>query len=100
MQAELTIEEGATLTMNVRGSRMAFTPQSMASGTKRVPLSTRLKNFEVLVDRTSVETFANDGEASMSKCFLPTESGLSLKTAGGRITLNRLKLVSLKSAWK
>jgi len=100
VQAELTIGEGATLTMNARGSRLVFTPQSVACGTKPVVLRSPLKNFEVLVDRTSVETFANDGEASMSKCFLPTESGLSLKAIGGSVTINRLKLVHLKSAWK
>jgi fructan beta-fructosidase len=100
VQAELTIDAGATLTMNARGTKMTFTPQNMACGTKPVPLSTALKNFEVLVDRTSIETFANDGEASMSKCFLPTEGGLSLKAAGGRVTIQRLKLVYLKSAWQ
>jgi len=47
-----------------------------------------------------VEAFANNGEASMSKCFLPSESGLSLKAASGRISVHRLKLVYLKSAWK
>jgi len=100
VQAEVTIDEGATLTMNVRGSRITFTAQNMACGAKPVALSGGLKNFEVLVDRTSVEAFANDGEASMSKCFLPTESGLSLKAVGGRATIQRLKLLYLKSAWK
>ncbi|HZO84671.1 MAG TPA: glycoside hydrolase family 32 protein [Verrucomicrobiae bacterium] len=100
LQAELTMDEGATLTMNVRGTRISFTPGSMTCGSKPVTLQTTLKNFEALVDRTSVETFANDGEASMSKCFLPAESGLSLRTAGGRIIITRLKLVSLRSAWK
>jgi fructan beta-fructosidase len=100
VQAELTIDDGATLTMNVRGSRLSFTAKTMACGGKPVPLSSALNNFEVLIDRTSVETFANNGEASMSKCFLPTEDGLSVRAAGGRVTLNRLKLVYLKSAWK
>jgi sucrose-6-phosphate hydrolase SacC (GH32 family) len=100
VQAELTVEEAATLTMNVRGSRLVFTAQSMACGTRPVALRGALRNLEVLVDRTSVETFANDGEASMSKCFLPTESGLSLKAASGRVTFKRLRLVYLKSAWK
>jgi sucrose-6-phosphate hydrolase SacC (GH32 family) len=98
VQAELSIDEGATLTMNVRGTKVILTRQSMACGTKLVPISS-LTNFEVLVDRTSVEAFANSGEASMSKCFLPTESGLSVKATGGRVTIQRLKLNHLKSAW-
>lgn len=100
VQARLTIDEGATLTVNVRGSKVTFTRQSMACDTKPVPLSGSTTNFEILIDRTSIETFANDGEASMSKCFLPTEGGLSLRATKGRVMINRLRLVYLKSAWK
>ncbi len=99
IQADVTIEEGATLTLNVRGTRLAMARHSMAFGTKSVTVSTDLTSFDVLVDRTSVEAFANDGEESMSKCFLATESGLSLKATGGRVTMKRLKLIHLKSAW-
>jgi len=100
VQAELTIEEGATLTMNVRGTKLTFTPQSVACGPKPVALPAALKNLEILVDRTSVETFANDGEASMSKCFLPSDNALSFRAAGGRVIIGWLRLVYLKSAWK
>jgi len=100
VRAEISMDESATLTMNVRGSKVTFTRQSMSCDAKRVPLSDSLTNFEMLVDRTSVETFANDGEASMSKCFLPTEGGLSVRAASGRVTLKSVKLVYLKSAWK
>ena len=100
MLAEVTIAEGAALTLNVRGTKVVFTRNSIAAGPKPVPLSTALTDFEALVDRTSVEAFANKGEASMSKCFLPNESGLSLKAASGPVTIHRLKLVYLKSALK
>ena len=100
VQAEVTLDEAATLTMNARGTRLLMTRQSMACDARPVPLSKELTGFEVLVDRTSVETFANDGEASMSKCFLPTESGLSLRVTGGRAVLHRVKLVHLKSSWE
>jgi sucrose-6-phosphate hydrolase SacC (GH32 family) len=99
LQAEVNLEEGATLALNVRGSKIAFTRQSMSCGAKPVALPT-LTNFEVLIDRTSIETFANDGAASMSKCFLPTESALSLRATGGIATIQRLKLIRLKSAWR
>ena len=54
----------------------------------------------MLIDRTFIEIFAAGGAASMSKCFLPTESGLSLRATGGRATIKHLKLIRLKSAWK
>jgi fructan beta-fructosidase len=100
VQAEVTFDASAALTLNVRGTKLLLNRQSMMCGAKPVPISTALTSFEVLVDRTSVEAFANDGEASLSKCFLPTESGLSVKATVGRVSIKRLKLVHLKSAWQ
>ena len=98
LQAEVNLGEGATLTLNLRGSKVVFTRSSMTAG-KPVAFPT-LTNFEVLVDRTSIEAFVNDGAASMSKCFLPTENGLSLRATSGRATIKQLKLIRLKSAWQ
>ena len=99
LQADLNLDEGATLTLNVRGSKVTFTRSSMSCSAKAVALPA-LTGFEALIDRTSIETFANDGAASMSQCFLPTESGLSLRATGGRATIKSLRLIRLKSAWK
>jgi sucrose-6-phosphate hydrolase SacC (GH32 family) len=99
LQAEVNLDEGTTLTLNIRGTKVTFTRSSMSCSTKPVTLST-LANFEVLIDRTSIETFANDGAASMSKCFLPTEGALFLRAIGGRAVIAQLKLTQLKSAWR
>ena len=99
VQAEVDISEGATLTLNVRGTKVVFTRLTMACGVKPVSLARAVSDFEVLVDRTSVETFVNEGEGSMSKCFLPTESGLSIRAANGRVNVRRVRLVQLKSIW-
>lgn len=99
LQAEVSLDEGTTLTLNVRGSKISFTRTSMSCSDKPVTLST-LTSFEMLIDRTSIETFANDGEASLSKCYLPTESGLTLRATGGQVTIRQLKLIRLKSAWR
>jgi levanase/fructan beta-fructosidase len=100
VQATVVLDEAATLTLNVRGLKLVFTRQTMACDAKPVSLATALADFDVLIDRTSVETFANNGAASMSKCFLPSESGLSLKATGGRATVQSLKLIHLNSAWE
>jgi fructan beta-fructosidase len=100
VQAEVNIAEGATLTLNVRGVEVLLTRNSIASGTKPVPLSATLTYFEVLVDRTSIEVFANHGEASLSRCYLPKENGLFLRAKEGAATIKHLKLIYLKSAWK
>jgi sucrose-6-phosphate hydrolase SacC (GH32 family) len=99
IQAEIEIDEKASLTINVRGLKLLLTKQSMACGAKPLPLTKPLTELDVLIDRTSVETFVNEGEASMSKCFLPTESGVSMRANGGRVGIKRLRLVHLKSIW-
>jgi sucrose-6-phosphate hydrolase SacC (GH32 family) len=99
LQAEVNLDDSATLTLSVRGTRIVLSRQSMNCGSKPVSLSAPLTNFDVLIDRTSVEVFANEGAASMSKCFLPTESGISLRANGGQAAIKRMKLIQLKSAW-
>lgn len=97
--ADVSLNEGSNLTLNLRGAKIVLTRNSMSYGTKPVTLATTLTKLDVLVDRASIEAFANDGEESMSKCFLPTESGLSVRASGARIVIKSAKLVYLKSAW-
>jgi sucrose-6-phosphate hydrolase SacC (GH32 family) len=55
-----------------------------------------------LVDRTSVEVFANDGMVSMTGCFLPKPSShaLELFADGGIATIKSMTVYELKSAWR
>ena len=43
--------------------------------------------LRVLLDRTSLEIFANDGEVGMSFCFLPAERETSVRCAAERGTV-------------
>ena len=44
-------------------------------------------SLQLLIDRTSLEIFANQGEVSMSFCFLPASANhrLALKADGGSV---------------
>jgi sucrose-6-phosphate hydrolase SacC (GH32 family) len=99
IQADLTFDERAVLTLNARGAKIVLNPKSISSGTTSAPLLQSLSHVDILIDRTSIEVFANDGQASLSKCFLPAENGLSLKATEGRVVVRHLKLTHLKSAW-
>ncbi|MGD0092853.1 MAG: GH32 C-terminal domain-containing protein [Planctomycetota bacterium] len=57
--------------------------------------------LRILVDRTSIEVFANDGKVSMSSCFLakPEDAGLELFAAGGSPKILSMTVYELKSAW-
>ncbi len=57
--------------------------------------------LRILVDRASIEVFADDGKAGMSSCFLPDPAnrGLELFSNGGLPKIVTMTVQSLKSAW-
>lgn len=57
--------------------------------------------LRILVDRTSMEVFADDGKVSMSSCFLPDpeKPGLELSSDGGSPKILSMTVYELKSAW-
>lgn len=65
-----------------------------------VPINGKI-TMEILVDRSSLELFANDGEVVMSACFNP-EAGddeLVLWTQGGELFVHDLEIYPVISAW-
>lgn len=99
LQAKLTLDENAILMLGVRGTQLRINRKEMSAGARPVIFPRPLASIDVLIDRTSIEAFANDGEASLSQCFLPSESGISIRATSGRATIQELKLIHLKSAW-
>jgi sucrose-6-phosphate hydrolase SacC (GH32 family) len=57
--------------------------------------------LRILIDRTSMEVFANDGQVSMSSCFLPgpEKAGLELFSLGGSLRIHSITVCELKSIW-
>ncbi len=58
--------------------------------------------LRILLDRTSVETFVDDGMAVFSDCFLPYPADRSLKltSANGDMVVPAVDIRVLKSAWR
>ena len=98
IQAELSIPAGMTVIFHIRGADLTLTNATMECGNK-VGVAGELTYIEILVDRTSIEVFANHGEATLSRCFLPTREGISLECHGGTATLKSIKVFDVKSAW-
>ncbi|MGD0092476.1 MAG: GH32 C-terminal domain-containing protein [Planctomycetota bacterium] len=67
----------------------------------RTEAANGLLTLRILVDRTSLEVFANDGKVSMSSCFLPKpeDAGLELFSAGASPKILSMTVYELKSAW-
>jgi sucrose-6-phosphate hydrolase SacC (GH32 family) len=57
--------------------------------------------LQILVDRTSLEVFGNNGKVSMTSCFLPDPKNQSLEiyAVGAPAKIISLKVYPLHSAW-
>jgi len=100
IKAEVDIPEGGKLTFKIRGALVALTRKTLESGNPPASVAGRIQVLEILVDRTSIEAFANDGEISSTRFFLPTESGISLSAENGNVTIKSMTVYPLKTAWR
>lgn len=75
IQADFELGEAETVGIDVRGHRIEYsvTDQQLTALGRQAPLKADEGRIElrVLVDRTSVEVFANQGRVQMAHCFLP-----------------------------
>ena len=71
----------------------------IAPSTEKVFLKFEDKTLKlkVLVDKSSVEVFANDGQIAMTSLIYPDEKGniFSLFTNGGKVRVKYLKITDL-----
>ncbi|MFT3784801.1 MAG: glycoside hydrolase family 32 protein [Tepidisphaeraceae bacterium] len=97
--------EAKVVGLKIRGQRIAYDVAShklSALGEAHIELQDGRLTLEVLVDRTTIETFANGGVRAFSSCFLPTDadaSPLTLFTEGAPATIESLSVWTLKSTW-
>ena len=94
--------------LHVRGEAIAYdvAAKSLSCGESRAPLEPingRI-TLRVLLDRTSIEIFANDGVVSLSRCFLPDAKARiappTFFADGGEARVVSCEGFTLKSAWK
>jgi len=89
----------------VRGTEVSYDPagQKLTCLDKSAPLSPTdgTIRFELLVDRTSIEIFANDGEVYMPMGIIPPANNRSIQVLaeGGPVKVESLELHHLRSAW-
>jgi fructan beta-fructosidase len=97
--AEVEIPEGSALSFRLRGVPVTLTDRTVACKTDPAPVHDRVRRVEILVDRTSIEVFANDGEVSIAACFLPVGNRLEVAGDRGAAQVRSLRVFELKSIW-
>jgi len=105
LSAEFEPAAGGEITFTIRGHKFSWSAKDgKFTGLERsmplVPVNGRVK-FRLLVDRTSVEIFGNDGVAVMSSCLLSKgpNRAETLSIAGRSSKLASFRARELKSAW-
>jgi sucrose-6-phosphate hydrolase SacC (GH32 family) len=105
IRAEIEPADAAEITLTVRGEPIRWSAKDrkvscLGREGPLEPADGRIK-LQVLVDRSSLEVFGNDGKLAMTSCFLPRPSrkGLALAATGGAARIVSLKVWTLKSAW-
>ncbi|MHC4249645.1 MAG: glycoside hydrolase family 32 protein [Planctomycetota bacterium] len=101
----MEVESGGATEFGVRLHDQAITYargrlSCLGASANVAPVKGRLR-LRILVDRASIEVFANDGEASLSSCFLPKQkdTGLTFYAKDGEVRVRSLVVAKLKSAW-
>ena len=103
IEAEFEAGDAREFGFKIRGETVAYSTTNKrlnALGSAPLALKDGVLRLRILVDRTSLETFANDGEATLSSCFLPPANNKSLEafTEGGSVRIRSLRVTQLKTA--
>jgi sucrose-6-phosphate hydrolase SacC (GH32 family) len=99
IKAEVEIPEGSRLRINVRGTPITFTRKEIDAAGKRSSVAGQVTSIDLLIDTTSVETFVNDGEVSITRFMIPNENNLWIRAEDGPVTIKSLTMFPLRSAW-
>ena len=105
LRFDLLPEDAEVVTVRIRGIDLRYEAAkrrlSFLDASAEIDICEGRIPLHILVDRTSLELFAHDGEISMSCCFLPeaAEHVLSFHAHGGSARLDDLRVHELDSAW-
>jgi fructan beta-fructosidase len=106
IQLEAEVGPAAVVTLNARGVQIVYDAlkKTLTCGDKKAPLAPEAGkiHLQVLVDRGSVEVFANAGRVAISHGAIAPEGNrsLSASVAGADTRIRTLEVFELKSAWR
>jgi fructan beta-fructosidase len=96
--------DAKSFTINTRGFSITYdaTSQSLATPhfSRSLPMTDDKVRLVILVDRTSVEVFAQDGRVLLTECFLPAPDEWRITISGHGAKVESFECWSLKSSWR
>jgi sucrose-6-phosphate hydrolase SacC (GH32 family) len=107
LNIDVTIDPGeaAAITFDIRGTKLRWTkPGRLTLGSSSADLKPQSGKIalRLLIDRSSIEVFGNNGEVTLSNCYLPRpgNSTIKLEVEGQPAKIVSMKIRELKSTWK
>jgi len=105
IQAEIEPGEAREVGFRVRGEAITCAVKdrkiSCLGADAPLDLPAGRVRLQILVDRTTIEVFGNDGRVSLTSCFLPAPDKRQLETfavgSGGRVV--SMEVYELRSTW-
>lgn len=90
-------DSGTELLYNVKRGTLSV----LGSTAPLAPIDNKI-TLEILIDRASVEVYANGGQTVISNCFTPAEKSddLILFNNGGEIKVEKLSIYEVESTWR
>jgi sucrose-6-phosphate hydrolase SacC (GH32 family) len=105
IRAEIEVGKAEEVGFTIRGETVVYKVKdkslvSLGAAAPLEPVDGKI-TLQILVDRTSVETFGNAGRRLIANCFLPdlTDREIGLFATGGAAKVVSLRIHELKSAW-
>lgn len=105
IEAELEPDTAMEISLTAQGQRLVWSQGRLSIGDASItaPLNREVLKLRVVIDRTSLEAYANDGAASMTVAFVPPAREavvLSLECKGGHAKIITLRLWQMHSIWQ
>jgi len=106
IRAEFEVKDAPEIGFDIRGMQVVYNAEKKTISCKGETSPCRPKDgiikLQILVDRTSIEIFVNDGEYFMPMGSIPDDSNKSIGVyaKGGEARIKSLDVNELKSAWQ
>ncbi|MCI0700243.1 MAG: glycoside hydrolase family 32 protein [Planctomycetia bacterium] len=106
LYALLSFKGAKTVGLDLRGTKLTYdvAKETLTVGNVTAPLKLRRPTLElrILMDRGSVEVFADGGRVAFSVAAVPDEKNRKLEvfSTGGDVSTRRFELYKMKSAWE
>jgi sucrose-6-phosphate hydrolase SacC (GH32 family) len=104
IELHCVVSNASKVTITIRGEPLTYdedsTTLNLLGKSAPLPLNEGRLKLRVLVDRTSIEVFAGDGQVSMTSSFTPDVANTQTTLSGSDVTVSTLTVHELRSTWE